>query len=144
MADQDTDKPEERELILLPEGGHNVVNQTMYLLLHPKGIHPETGKLDKFGVPDAGEWGRETWFNKWSKRFWAEHYRREVYLIRNEINRRTRSGELTPDQAESLWQAGVRSTQDWHDKTKTDNSLIEARKKAIYQDFLGDRKGLKK
>lgn len=138
------DKPEDRELVLLPEGGHNIVNPTMYELLHPKGIHPETGKLDKFGVPDAGEWGRDTWFNKWNKRFWGEYYRREVYQIRNEVNRRVKAGELTPEQAESHWEAGVRSTQEWHDKTKVDNNLVEARKKAIYTDFLGDRKGLKK
>ncbi|MBD2308579.1 hypothetical protein H6G17_24215 [Chroococcidiopsis sp. FACHB-1243] len=138
------DQPEDRELVLLPEGGHNVVNRTMYDLLHPMGIHPETGKLATFGVPDAGEWGRDTWFNRWNKRFWAEHYRREVYQIRNEVNRRVKAGELTPEQAEVHWKAGVQSTQNWHDKTKVDNSLVEARKKAIYTDFLGDRKGLKK
>jgi len=138
------DKPEDRELVLLPEGGHNVVNRTMYDLLHPMGIHPKTGKLATFGVPDAGEWGRDTWFNKWNKRFWAEYYRREVYQIRNEVNRRVKAGELTPEQAETHWKAGVQSTQNWHNKTKVDNSLVEARKKAIYTDFLGDRKGLKK
>ena len=47
--------------------------------LHVPGIDLDTGKPKDYGIPYAGEYGRD-WFNGWRKRFWAEYYRREVFI----------------------------------------------------------------
>lgn len=95
-------KPQsERRLVVLAAGTHDI-NSPLYEANHPKGIHPDTGKLTAFGIPENGEDGR-TGFNAWRAGFWAQHHRRESYVFRQEINRRVRAGDISPEQAKTLW-----------------------------------------
>jgi len=95
-------KPQtERRLVVLAAGVHDI-NSPLYEANHPKGIHPDTGKLTAFGIPEDGEDGR-TGFNAWRAGFWEQHHRREAYIFRQEINRRIEQGDLTSAQAQEYW-----------------------------------------
>ena len=94
---------EDRRLVILAEGVH-AAPSPLYAANHPKGIHPDTGELKRFGIPKEGDGGRD-WFNQtFRPTFWREYYRRYSFVAANEINRRVRAGELTPEQARSLWE----------------------------------------
>jgi hypothetical protein len=94
-------RKDDRELVILPGGTHDI-NSPLYLANHPKGVHPDTGKIVKFGIPKTGDGGRE-WFNGFRGDFWREYYRRESYIAANEINRRIKEGKITTEEAASLW-----------------------------------------
>lgn len=91
----------DRRLVVLAAGTHDI-NSPLYFANHPRGIHPDTGKLEKFGIPEDGDSGREQ-FNAWRAGFWAQHYRREAYIYRQEINRRVKEGKIAIDEARDLW-----------------------------------------
>lgn len=96
------EKRTDREMVIVPEGAHSFTSP-LYRANHPYGIHPDTGKEVKFGIPEEGDSGRD-WFNKtFRPDFWREYYRRYSFVAMNEVNRRIRSGDLTAEAAQELW-----------------------------------------
>lgn len=93
----------DRKLVVLAAGTHDI-NSPLYRANHPTGIHPDTGKEQAFGIPKKGDGGRES-FNEFRGQFWREYYRRESYIAANEINRRIKKGELTTEEAKTMWEA---------------------------------------
>lgn len=91
----------QRVLIVLAGGTHDF-NSPLYFANHPRGIHPETGRKEKFGIPKTGEGGRE-WFDKFRPNFWREYYRRESYIAAEEINRRIKTKIISPEEAIKMW-----------------------------------------
>jgi len=98
------DNKNDRKLVILAEGVH-AAPSPLYDANHPKGIHPDTGELKRFGIPKEGEGGRDWFSQTFRPTFWREYYRRYSFVANNEINRRVRSGELTSEQAKTLWEA---------------------------------------
>ena len=126
----------DRSVVVLPAGAHNATSK-MYEALHPLGITLDgEPKRVKYGIPDTGEYGRETWFNGWNKRFWTEYYRREVYIMRQEIVRRMQKGDITQDQAEQYWKSGIESVTSTYKYKKYQSDNNTSIRKAIIQDFL--------
>jgi hypothetical protein len=129
----------DRSVVVLPAGAHNATSK-MYEALHPLGITLDgEPKRVKYGIPDTGEYGRETWFNGWNKRFWTEYYRREVYIMRQEIVRRMQKGDITQDQAEQYWKSGIESVTSTYKYKKYQSDNNTSIRKAIIQDFLTKR-----
>lgn len=111
---------QDRRLVVLAAGTHEVTSP-LFLANHPKGIHPETGKLETFGIPEDGDSGRD-YFNAWRAGFWAQHHRREAFIYRQEINRRVREGTMTVDEAKTQWDTA-------HEKVvKSQEYLLSLRK----------------
>ena len=129
----------ERKLVILPAGAHNFTNPTIYDALHPEGIHPDTGKAEKFGIPKTGDGGRE-WFNGWNERFWAEFYRREAYIMRQEVNRRMTKGGLSKETVKTHWDSAIEGQKRELAWQKNQRKNINNIKKTILVDFLGERK----
>jgi len=93
----------DRRLVILAEGVH-AAPSPLYGANHPKGIHPDTGDMKRFGIPKDGDGGRD-WFNQtFRPTFWREYYRRYSFVAANEINRRIRDGNLSPEKAKELWE----------------------------------------
>jgi hypothetical protein len=95
-------RQEDRKLVILASGIHDV-NSPLYKANHPMGIHPETGKPEKFGIPKKGDGGRE-WFDKFRGDFWREYYRKQSFVAANEINRRIANNEESPENVKTMWQ----------------------------------------
>ncbi len=98
------------------------INSPLFFANHPKGIHPETGKLTTFGIPEDGDSGR-TYFNGWRSGFWRQHHRREAYVFRQELLNRIGDGSLSVKEAQRLYQEA-------YDKViKNEAHLVNLRKK---------------
>lgn len=134
LASQD-----QRKLVMLPAGAHNATSKKLYSLLHPPGVHPDTGKKAEFGIPIASnEYGRD-WFNGWNARFWNEYYRREAYIMRRELNRRIASGDMKLEDIPDMTDISrAKQTRD-HEWQVNENKVNKSKRKAIMVDFLEER-----
>ena len=99
----------ERAYVVLPGGLHDLTSPYYYDLNHPKGIHPDTGELTKFGLPDYGKTGSEygltvgrEYHNGVRDSYWGEWHRQNAHAIVGEVNRRIRKGELTPEEFNTI------------------------------------------
>lgn len=95
----------ERAYVVLPGGLHDLTSPHYYDLNHPKGLHPDTGEVVKFGLPDKQKTGSEfglTEGREYHKTvrnsYWGEWHRQNVHAAVGEVNRRLRRGELTPEE----------------------------------------------
>lgn len=96
---------ETRQLVILAAGSHDI-NSPLFKENHPLGIHPDTGKLTQFGIPKDGEGGRK-WFDTFRAKFWTEYYRREAFILRQELNSRLKKGEITSEELQNSWKLSV-------------------------------------
>lgn len=103
-----------RAYVVLPAGLHNFnEGQKLYKANHPDGIHPDTGELTGFGLPDKkngsefGEVHGRQYHDTVRDGFWSEYRRREVLILRGELNRRLQKGEITAEQVQELWNASI-------------------------------------
>jgi hypothetical protein len=99
----------ERAYVVLPGGLHDLTSPHYYDLNHPKGIHPDTGEVVKFGLPDKSKSGSEygltegrEYHNDVRDSYWGEWHRQNAHAVAGEVNRRLRRGELTPDEFNSI------------------------------------------
>lgn len=99
-------RPEDRKLVILPEGAH-AVPSPLYQANHPKGMHPDTGQLKHFGIPKEGDGGRNWVNNTFRPTFWREYYRTYSFVAVNEINRRVADAGLTVERTKALWDDSV-------------------------------------
>lgn len=103
-------KPQgERAYVVLPGGLHDLTSPHYYDLNHPKGIHPDTGELSKFGIPSKRYTGSEYGITEGKEyhetvrnSYWGEWHRQNTHAAVGEINRRMRRGELTPEEFSSI------------------------------------------
>jgi hypothetical protein len=91
-----------RKFVLLAAGSHNFTSP-LYEANHPLGYHPDTGEKVRFGIPKTGSGGRGE-YDKWRPKFWREVYRREAFIIGQEINRRVARGEISREDVDRMWQ----------------------------------------
>jgi hypothetical protein len=103
--------PSKREYVVLPAGLHDLSHgQKLYDANHPKGIHPDTGKLESFGIPTKahgstyGEINGRQYHDKVRDAFWSEVRRHEIEtVIVPELNKRLADGRLSKDEFDELW-----------------------------------------
>lgn len=105
----------DRRLVVLAGGTHDFTSP-LYSRLHPIGINPDTGKREEFGIPKTGEGGREPWFTNFRNKLWTEYYRRETFVLRQELSTRIAKGDLTKEQAETCWKEAHRKVDDSYNK----------------------------
>ena len=130
---------DQRELVLLPAGAHNATSKKLYSLLHPPGVHPDTGKKAEFGIPISSDPNGRDWFNGWNARFWREYYRREAYIMRQEVNRRLKKGELDVGQFGGMVEVARKKQASEFTWQVSESAISQGKRKVIMQDFLGDR-----
>lgn len=104
----------DREFVLLPGGAHDFTSP-LYEANHPLAIHPVTGKLEKFGIPEKGRTtdGNRDEYDTFRAGFWRETYKREAKLLSGELTRRLRKGQVTQEQVKELWQDARTKQQDF-------------------------------
>ncbi|MFB2938370.1 hypothetical protein ACE1B6_24245 [Aerosakkonemataceae cyanobacterium BLCC-F154] len=91
----------DRAYVVLASGIHDI-NSPLYAANHPSLYHPETGKLQRFGIPKTGSDGSRDSHNTFRSGFWEQYYRKEAIAIKDEVNRRIKAGDLTSEQAKTL------------------------------------------
>lgn len=132
----DLAKVGQRDLVMLPKGTHI---GKLFDANHPPGINFDTNKAVTYGIPEKGEGGRD-WFNAWKYRFWTQYYRQESFILLGEVNRRMAEGQMSEEQAKAYWEDSKKSLDRSHkalEKAAENNKGI---KKAILEDFVGERK----
>lgn len=95
----------DREFVMLPAGIHDAMS-SLFAANHPTPINPSKMKLAKIGIPEKGKdanSGSREWFDKWKPKFWQEVYRRESYVLREEITRRIDKGLLPLSESKKIW-----------------------------------------
>lgn len=127
----------QRELVILPGGLHDT-NSPLYFANHPVGVHPDTGKLTKFGIPKQGkdaESGSREYFDNFRPKFWREYYKQESRKIQDEINSRFRKGEIDKKTASQMWQTAHKKLVDTNEvllkrreEINRENAALKARK----------------
>ncbi|WP_219724986.1 hypothetical protein, partial [Fischerella thermalis] len=93
-----------RSYVILAGGVHRG-GAPLYKYSHPliPDVESPTPKFKSYGIPKRGRAGREWYEKNFQNPFWREVYKREAYVIQNEINRRIRKGELSIEDAKNLW-----------------------------------------
>jgi hypothetical protein len=96
---------DQRAFVVLPGGLHDISNKPMYYANHPKGIDVDASdfKLRSYRFPQYGDSGRDWYSNVFRPGSWLEIYRRESYVLLGELNRRISRGELSPQEAQTLF-----------------------------------------
>ncbi len=104
----------ERAYVVLPAKLHNITSGKYYDLNHPEGIHPDTGKLSKFGLPDKQKSGSEygltegrEYHNAVRDSYWGEWHRQNAHTAVGEVNRRLRTGQLTTAEFERIMKGKI-------------------------------------
>ena len=92
---------DQRAYVCLPGNAHDC-RAPLYAALHPRVLHPETGKLVRPGIPKEGPGGRKEFTTQIRPGVWREHYKRESYALAKELSRRLKDGLTTPDALENL------------------------------------------
>jgi hypothetical protein len=96
---------DQRAFVVLPGGLHDISNKPMYYANDPKGIDVDASdfKLRSYRLPQYGDSGRDWDSNVFRPGSWLEIYRRESYVLLGELNRRISRGELSPQEAQTLF-----------------------------------------
>lgn len=83
----------EREFVILPNGLH-AGGAPLYLANHPMFLNPDTKKLDKIGIKEKGDGGREWFEGKFRGKFWKQYWLHTTKELATEATRRIKAGEL--------------------------------------------------
>ena len=98
----------ERAFVILPGGIHDFTSP-LYKANHPYFLHPDTGKLDRIGIPDKGDGGREWFDSKFRKPFWKEYNLHHAKELATEVDRRIKAGKMIVKDAKDKYESYLKT-----------------------------------
>ena len=98
----------ERAFVVLPGGIHDFTATKIYHDVHPKFLHPTTGKLEHMSIPTDGD-GRNYFDRKFRNPFWKQYHLHHANELTKEVNRRIKAGKLDANEAKKKYETYLKT-----------------------------------